>query len=41
MTVEILMTVNLILALAQTFYLGMQWERHRAAASLSQEKPHG
>lgn len=28
----ILLTVNLLLAVAQAFHLGMSWERHRVAA---------
>lgn len=35
---EIVLTVNLLLIVVQSFYLGMKWERHRAAA-LASPKP--
>lgn len=34
---EIMMTVNMLLVLAQTFYLGVQWERHRQEVALKSE----
>lgn len=35
---EILMTVNVVLVVVQSFWLGVQWEKHRAAASLQETK---